>query len=435
MKTLINYFRDNVLIKVASLNSIAVLLRIIAGFLTSKFIAVFVGAEGLALVGNLRNFVTAAQSFSVLGLYNGVIKYVSEFKKNSSELSKVLSTTYYLGLISTCIVSLVCFFNAEALSHYIFNDYYDFAYIIKIFAVALPFYALNMFVLAILNGYSQFKKLILINSVAQVVGAIITMLLIWQKQLQGALIAVVIAESVLFFITLITVFKQRRLATAFNFSQFSFKMVKTLSSYSGMALFSALLIPFVAIGIRTYIIETVSLEDAGMWEAITRISKYYLMFIGSLLTLYVLPRFSEITTDKGFRKEVFHFYKTIMPLFALGLIVIYFLRDFIVQILFTKDFMPVTDLFLWQLLGDFVKVLSLVISIQFLAKKMFWHYILTEIFSLSLLYFLSLYCIDRYGVKGATIAYFITYVMYYSVILLIFSTALFGTKQEENRAL
>src|SRR5690606_9394016 len=183
-------------------------------------------------------------------------------------------------------------------SHYIFNDYYDFAYIIKIFAVALPFYALNMFVLAILNGYSQFKKLILINSVAQVVGAIITMLLIWQKQLQGALIAVVIAESVLFFITLITVFKQRRLATAFNFSQFSFKMVKTLSSYSGMALFSALLIPFVAIGIRTYIIETVSLEDAGMWEAITRISKYYLMFIGSLLILYVLPRFSEIITDK-----------------------------------------------------------------------------------------------------------------------------------------
>lgn len=197
-----------------------------------------------------------------------------------------------------------------------------------------------------------------------------------------------------------------------------------------MALFSALLVPFVALSIRTYITDTVSLKDAGMWEAITRISRYYLLFISSLLTLYVLPRFSLITTGAGFRKEILNFYKTIVPIFALGLIIIYFLRQSIVQVLFTKEFTPVEDLFFWQLLGDFVKVLSLVISLQFLAKKMFWHYILTETFSFVLLYFSSLYFIDHYGVKGATMAHFLTYSMYYVVVLLVFSTSLFSRKTE-----
>ncbi|TYC16308.1 O-antigen translocase [Bizionia gelidisalsuginis] len=431
MKNILQYLNTNVLIKIASLNSITVVIKIIAGFLTSKVIAIFLGAEGLALVGNLRNFVTAAQSFSILGLYNGVIKYVAQFKNNAVALTKTLSTVYYLGFISTFLVSFLCYFNADLLSSHIFQDFYDFAYIIKIFAIALPFYALNRLVFAILNGLSKFKHLIFLNGLGQVFGATITILLIWQRQLEGALIAVVTTEALLLLITLIALFKQKGYLSNFKLRRFSLQVVKQLSSYSGMALFSALLIPFVALSIRTYIIDTVSLEDAGMWEAITRISKYYLMFIGSLLTLYVLPRFSEVTTDKGFRKEVFHFYKTIMPIFGLGLIIIYFLRHFIVQILFTKEFIPVEDLFLWQLLGDFVKVLALVISYQFIAKKMFWHYILTEAFSLGVLYFSSLYFIDHYGVKGATIAHFVTYVLYYSIVLLIFGTSLFGNSQEQ----
>jgi len=73
---------------------------------------------------------------------------------------------------------------------------------------------------------------------------------------------------------------------------------------------------------------------------------------------------------KDFRAEVFSFYKTIMPIFGLILVVIYFLRSFIVQVLFTKEFLPVADLFFWQLLGDFVKVLSIVIAYQFLAKSL-----------------------------------------------------------------
>jgi PST family polysaccharide transporter len=199
-----------------------------------------------------------------------------------------------------------------------------------------------------------------------------------------------------------------------------------------MALFTAIILPLIALAIRSYIIEHVNYKAAGFWEAMTRISKYYLMFVSSLMALYILPRFSEIDSKKEFKKEVFSFYKTVMPVLAIGLCLIYLFKPFIVRLIFTDEFSPVEDLFLWQLLGDFVKVLSMVIAYQFLAKKMFWHYILTEAFLVVTLYITSVYFIDLYeGVKGAVVGHFVSYSMYYAIILLVFGSSLFGVDTDK----
>ena len=434
MKKLIEYINSNVLYKVASLNSAAVITRIVSGFLTSKAIAYFIGAEGMALVGNLRDFLRFAQSFSILGLYNGVVKYIAEFKDNTKELSKTISTVFYLGFISSFIISLLCYFYAQEINNYLFPGYNDYAFVIRILAVAMPFYALNMFSFAILNGFSKYRILLVINIIGQLLGTFVTVFLIWLNKLDGALVAVVIAESLIFLITVVGIANQRSLVGLIQVKNIRLASIKKLSTYSIMALFSAIVLPLVSIEIRSYIIDNVNQQAAGFWELMTRISKYYLMFVSSLLTLYILPRLSEIDNVKEFRKEVFGFYKTIIPVFGLGLLAIYFLRPFIIIIFSTSEFQPVEDLFLWQLLGDFIKVLSIVIAYQFLAKNMFWHYIITEAFSVTLMYFTSIYFIDIYGVKGATIAHFVTYVVYYIVILLIFSSSLFGKIPEPKEA-
>ena len=62
MKRLIDYINSNVLVKVTSLKVVSVIIRIIAGILTSKAIAIFIGPTGLVLIGNLRNFVNSFQT-------------------------------------------------------------------------------------------------------------------------------------------------------------------------------------------------------------------------------------------------------------------------------------------------------------------------------------------------------------------------------------
>jgi len=432
MRRLIDYINNNVLFKVASLNSASVLVRIIAGIFTSKAIAVFIGPEGMALIGNLRNFATSVQSFGTLGFYNGVVKYIAKFKDNTKELSKLISTVYYLGFVATTLVCFIVYFNAEYISSIVFLSYSSYTYVFKIMALAIPFYSLNMLTFAIMNGYSKYRMLLIVNIIGQVLGLLVTLILIWQNNLDGALISVVISPSLIFLITFVGILNQKSLVDLIRADNINYQFIKKLSTYSIMALISSIALPLVMILIRNYMANNIGMREAGFWEGMNRISSYYLMFVSSLMTLYILPRLSEIDGVKEFRKEILSFYKTIIPIFGMCLFAIYLLRPFIIAIVFTKEFAPMEDLFLWQLLGDFIKVLSIAIAYQFIAKRMYWHFIITEVFLVIILYATSIYFIDSHGVKGATIAHFVSYIMYYGVILLIFGTSLFKIEEDEE---
>ena len=420
-----NYINEHVLFKVANLHTATIITKIIAGILTSKAIAVFIGVEGMALIGNLRNFLNVIQTFSILGFYNGLVKSISEVKNDVFKLSQTLSTAYYLGFFSTFLIAFFSYYNAEVLNEFLFSAHYNYAYIIKIMAVALPFYALNMFSFAIMNGFSKYKILLIINIIGQVLGLSVTMLLIYQNNIDGALGAAVIAPSLILLITFVGFVNQRSLVSSVKITNVSLNVLKKFAPFAIMALVTAIAIPMVSIVIRNYIIEEVGIKEAGYWEAMQRISDYYLMFINSLMTLYFLPRFSEIDTKAEFRKEVLSFYKTVIPIFGIGLVIIYLLRSFLVTLIFSDVFEPTKDLFFWQLLGDFVKVLSIVIAYQFIAKKMFTHFIIIEIFLVVIMYLSSVYLIDMFGVKGAVMGHFVSYLMHYGIILLIFGSSLF----------
>nr|WP_321236279.1 O-antigen translocase [uncultured Psychroserpens sp.] len=426
MKNFIKYINTNVLFKVAHLNSATIVTKIIAGILTSKAIAIFIGVEGMALIGNLRNFLSAVQSVSILGFYNGVVKTIAKVKDDSVKLSQTLSTAYYLCFFSTILVSFLCYYNAQFVNDLLFSSNYNYAYIIKIMALALPFYALNMMSFSIMNGFSNFKMLLIINIIGQILGLLVTLLLIYENHIDGALIAAVVAPSLIFLITLVGIINRRNLMTYIKIDHIRFDILKTFGPYAAMALVSAIALPIISICIRNYIISEVGIKEAGYWEAMNRISNYYLMFITSIITLYIVPRFSEIDSKTEFRKEVFGFYKSVMPIFGIGLILLYVLKSFIVPLIFSEAFKPVENLFFWQLLGDFIKVLSIVIAYQFLAKKMFAHFIIIEIFLVVMLYISSVYLIDEFGVKGAVMGHFISYLMHYGIVLLIFGSSLFG---------
>ena len=145
-----------------------------------------------------------------------------------------------------------------------------------------------------------------------------------------------------------------------------------------------------------------------------------MMFISTLITFYFLPELTKAKSLDKERKLTLAFYKGIIPVFGLGLILIYFSRNFIIQVLFTKEFEMVSELFLWQLLGDFFRALSLILGIRFYAKKIMKGYFVTEIISFAILFVSSLVLISKLGNEGAVLAYAITYILYFIVLLIYF---------------
>ncbi|MDA9552860.1 polysaccharide biosynthesis C-terminal domain-containing protein [Flavobacteriaceae bacterium] len=221
MKKIIDYINNKVLVRVVWLHSATVFTKIFAGFLTTKFIAIFIGAEGLALIGNLRNFLTSVQSFATLNLYNGIVKFIGEFKNDLTKLSKILSTVYYIGFVSMFSISLLCYFNSDFINDIIFSDRFNYGYVIKILAIALPFYALNMFSFSIMNGFAKYKFLMIINIIGQIMGLCVTLILIWQDKIDGALVSVVISPSLIFLITVVGIVNRRNFISHLKVSIFN----------------------------------------------------------------------------------------------------------------------------------------------------------------------------------------------------------------------
>jgi PST family polysaccharide transporter len=200
-----------------------------------------------------------------------------------------------------------------------------------------------------------------------------------------------------------------------------------LAKFSVMAYTSSLMVPVSQLFIRNFIMTRISPESAGYWQGIDKMSNMYLAIIVSSLSLYYLPRLSEIKNQKELRKEIFLGYYIILPLIAFMGITIFFLRDFIIHLLYAPSFVPMRQLFPFQLLGDFFKIASWLLAFLMVAKAKGKMYIITEVaFSLSYLGF-SLLFIQNYGIIGVTYSYCLNYFLYFILFVFLFRGLIFKT--------
>ncbi len=391
-------------------------IRMLLAFISQKILAVFLGPEGIAHVGNLRNMVPIVESFSTLGVFNGVVKYVSEFKDDKAELNKLFSTTLVYLIIASFITFIVLFFGAEYLNDTIFGDKKDFVFVFKVLAIAAPFIALNRFFNGVINGLSAYKSFIKINLISYTLSIILLMIFLYFKNLDGVLFAIAITP-ILQFILLFYFFCDI-LNKYIKFSKISFTIPykRELLGFTLMSFTSTILSSVVDLNLRVYLMNNINEVDAGNWTGMTNISKQYFMFISTILTLYVIPKFAKIKTRIAFKKEVINIYKTLLPLFAVGMLLIYFCREWVVIIAKSKEFMGMLPLFKWQLMGDFIRIASLILMHQFLAKKLVKSFVFSELTSLGLFYFLANYLVSFYGVEGVVMAHFFRYILYFFLV-------------------
>lgn len=400
----------------------------LTGFITVKVVAVVIGPTGIALLGQLNNFINIVTSIASGGINNGITKHIAENKDAPRKIQLFLSTALHITLSLSLICGVCLILFATALSHLILSDI-KYAYVFILFGITITLYTLNSFILSVLNGFKDFKKFININIATSIVGALFTVVLVWVWELKGALISLVTYQSVVFFITLLMVIKSKWI-TITNFNKhFSKSVLKKYIGYSLMTLVTVSTVPVSQLLIRSYVITNLSINEAGLWEAINRISGMYLMIITSSFGVYYLPRLSEIKDIKELKKEIFTAYKVIIPIITVGFTLIYFGRGVIMQILFTKEFYPMRDLFIWQLIGDIFKISSWLLAYLMIAKSMTTQYILTEIIFSSSFVALSILLVRLNGLQGIPQAYMINYIISFITLVVIFRKLIFVTSK------
>lgn len=409
--------KTNFLLRVVSANSLVIAIRLTITLAIQRILAKSLEEYGIAKIGDLRNILAMLTSFTSMGIFNGMVKFVSQNENEPSQLKELLSTSFIFALFGSLISSLVLAVFAETFSVWFF-DGPDFADVFYILAVIAPAIGLQRIFNAVVHGMSRVKKYAIIELVAYIISAILTLAGLYFNHLKGVLLAISIGPLVQL-LTLLFIFGKtlKPLITSIK-PKWHGHFGNALLAFTLMSFVSNILLNSVEIYLREVLERSLNINEAGYWTAITNISKNYMVFSTALFSLYVIPKFAKIRTGFDFKTEVLHIYKTLLPLFGVGMLLIFVFRDFVVQLIY-PNFEGMEPLFKWQLLGDFVRLAAVVVAHQFLAKKMIRSFIASEILSMILFFGLSLILIPIFGTEGVVMAHFVRYVIYFGFVLLL----------------
>lgn len=400
------------LVKTSFLNGIAVVVKVATALILNKVLAIYVGPAGYAVIGQFQSAVSIVVNLAGGVVATGVTKATAQHFDDEEKQHAVWQTAIRLSLGASIIAAIILLLIRDNLAQWLLHRA-DMSSIFAWLAFTMPAMAANNLLLAIVNG----KKEVGIYVAANIVGSFISMLatgaLAYFFGLYGALVAFTINPAIVLLATAAIVARRNWFKAAYLWGQINRPALRELSGFGLMGLTAALTMPVTLMLIRDYLAIKLGLPAAGYWQASWKISEIYLMLVTTTLSVYYLPRLAEIRTTHELKAEIFKVYRLVMPVVIIGAIAIYVLRDFIINILFTQDFLPMREIFSWQLAGDVLKIGSWVLAYVMLGRSMVKVFVLSEIIFSLLFVLLSWILVNYFGLAGVSMAYALNYLLYW----------------------
>lgn len=403
------------LIRTTLLNGIAVFIKMLTLLGINKILAIYVGPNGYAAIGQFQNAVQMITTFASGAINTGVTKYTAEYHDDAVKQHRVWRTAGTIALTGSLVTGIIIAIFNESLAIWFLKDA-NYSGVFLWFAATLVLFTFNTLLLAILNGKKEIRRYVFANIAGSIFALIVTAIMAIKFGLYGALVALAVYQSITFFVTLLLCYKAPWFKINYLFGKIDREMAVNLGKYTAMALTSAACVPVSHILVRNHLGESLGWAAAGHWEAIWRLSAAYLMVVTTTLNVYYLPRLSELTEWSEVRQEIMQGYRLILPVAALSGLFIYLLRDQIIILLFTKEFSSMRDLFAWQMLGDTLKIGSWILAYVMLGKSMFQLFIISEIVFAATFVGLTWLFTESMGLQGVALAHAVTYALYWSVM-------------------
>lgn len=384
--------------------------NILISIIKSKIVAIYLGPFGMGIFGLFISTIELLKSFTNFGLGINGVKIIAA--DNVSNDEKKLSTSviilrrwiWFTGIFGTLLTIVL----SNWLSKITFgNSNYTIGFIWL--SLSVLFSQLTTGSLVILQGMRNLKYLAKANVIGNSMGLLIVIpLYYWFKV--DAIIPVIILSSVFTFI--FTKFFEFKI----KFKNVSVSKQQTFEGGKKMLLMGYILSigPLLAIGssyvVRIYIGKYGGLADVGLYTAgFAIINTYVSLVFNAMLTDY-FPRLSEVAHNNSLCKKIVN-EQTEIALLILGPMLITFIVfiNWIIVILYSKEFLPIKDMLYWAALSIFFKIFNWTIGIILIAKGETKVYFWSDLFAN--IYILILNVIGYYfgGLTGLGISFLIGY--------------------------
>ena len=413
-------------IKTSFLSGLSTGISLLVRLISTKIVAVYLGTNGMFLLGQLKDFLRLGNTISSFGIENGIVKYVAEFEEQKENLSNIIGTSFRINIVSAFFVSLSILAFKNQISAFLqidFNEnFYFFILVISVISASI-----HTCFLSIYNGLNRIKLFVIVNIISNIVSAIILALFVLKMQIIGAFYALVINQILSLIINIIFYTVYKPFLIQWIFKKYINDYFKKLSSFSIMAIVGPVCLIISSFIVRDYLYDKFGADYAGSWEAMWRISAIYLLFLITTFKFYLIPTFSKLN-DIELKKEVFKIWKIVVPIIILITTAVYFSKNIIINLLLSNEFILINSIIFFHLIGDIIKINCWVLGNIMISKAKTKSFVFFQIEWSLLFVTLSYVFIEKYGFVGVSISYFVTYIIHFSLLNIYFKKLLWINK-------
>lgn len=389
------------------------LVKIGAGLLVVKLLAVAFGPSGVGQAGNFRQLITVLGVLAGAGIFNGVTKFVAQYHDDPARLRIAVGTSSAMVLGFSTLLALIFLLAAAPISQGLFG-HKDYQGLVRLVALVQMGIAWANLLLAVMKGFRDAVSNALSLIIGSVIGVLAWFLCFKLGGYQGALLGMALVPALVVIPAMIMLMRRGSVPLAYFAPRWDNGLAGQLSKFTLMALITSATLPLAYVMMRNQLAAHYSWDDVGIWQGVSSISDAYLQFITASFSVYLLPTLSRLTTKAEISREIVKSLRFVLPAVAAVSLCVWLLRDVAIWLLFSDKFAAMRDLFAWQLAGDVLKVGAYVFGYLVIAKASLRFYILAEVSQFALLTLFSRVLIPAHGAIGAAQAYMATYIIYFA---------------------
>jgi len=395
------------------------LIKIGAGLVVVKLLAVSFGPAGVGQAGNFRQMVTVLGVLAGAGIFNGVTKFVAQHQDDPTQLQKVVGTSSAMVLGFSTLLALVFLLAAAPISQGLFGHTH-YQGLVQLVALVQMGIAWANLLLALMKGFRDAAGNALSLIAGSLIGVAAYYLCYRLGGYQGALLGLALVPALVVIPAAVMLWRRGHLPLAWLKPRWDGWLAGQLGKFTLMALITSVTLPVAYVMMRNLMAAHYSWDEVGIWQGVSSISDAYLQFITASFSVWLLPTLSRLVDKPAIGREVMRSLRFVLPAVAAASLAVWLLRDFAIWLLFSDRFIAMRDLFAWQLVGDVLKVGAYVYGYLVIAKASLRFYILAEISQFALLTGFAHWLIPTHGALGAAQAYMATYIVYFTLCSVVF---------------
>jgi polysaccharide transporter, PST family len=399
-------------------SAIATGARLLAALVVIKLVAWFAGPEGVGKLGQFTSLMSLLAVLAGGGISAGIVKYVAEYRHDPQRLARLLAAALWYALCASILMGCLALLFSRQLAVWLLDDP-AYAGLIRVLAVAQLGIALVNYILAVINGFMDVRRLALIQVLGSLLSIVMVIWLARWLHLYGALLALIVSQLLWLAVGLPAWWRSPYFQRSMLRLRFDREMTLRLAAFSVMTLTAALVSPLVNIAVRDHLALQLGWEQVGYWQAVSKVSDAYLLFLTAAINIYYLPKLAAIRERAALVAELRNAYRYILPVVVVLAAAVYVLREWVTRLLFSADFAPANALYGPQLAGDVIKIASFILSYVMLAKAMTRLFVISEcVFAASYLALVYVFT-AHFGLVGAMYAFAANYLAYLAFNVLV----------------